>query len=58
MGYDPRTAKGTAPFVNCDNPLLLAEARGVGTTDLKNIEVRGLSIREARFPFGVAPQRG
>jgi uncharacterized protein (DUF362 family) len=58
MGYDPRAAKGTAPFVNCDNTLLLAEARGAGTTDLKNIEVRGLSIQEARFPFGVAPQRG
>ncbi len=58
MGYDPRAAKGTAPFLNCDNSLLLAEARGVGTTDLKNIEVRGLSLREARFPFGAAPQRG
>jgi hypothetical protein len=51
MGYDPRAAKGTAPFVDCDNSLLLAEARGVGTTDLKNIEVRGVSIREALFPF-------
>jgi uncharacterized protein (DUF362 family) len=51
MGYDPRASKGTAPFVNCDNSLLLAEARGVGTADLKNIEVRGLSIREARYPF-------
>jgi hypothetical protein len=51
MGYDPRARKGIAPFVNCDNSLLLAEARGVGTTDLKNIEVRGLGIREARFPF-------
>src|SRR5579871_1784518 len=51
MGYDPRARKGTAPFVNCDNTLLLAEARGVGTTDLKNIDVRGLGIREARFSF-------
>jgi len=51
MGYDPRAPKGTAPFVDCDNSLRLAEARGVGTTDLKNIEVRGLSIREALFPF-------
>jgi uncharacterized protein (DUF362 family) len=51
MGYDPRAAKGTAPFVDCDNSLLLAEARGVGTTDLKNIEVRGVSIREALFRF-------
>jgi uncharacterized protein (DUF362 family) len=51
MGYDPRAAKGTAPFVDCDNSLRLAEARGVGTTDLKNIEVRGVSIREALFRF-------
>jgi uncharacterized protein (DUF362 family) len=51
MGYNPRASKGTAPFVDCDNSLLLAEARGVGTTDLKNIEVRGISIREALFPF-------
>ncbi len=51
MGYDPRAKKGTAPFVDYDNTLRLAEARGVGTTDLKNIEVRGLSIREAMFAF-------
>jgi uncharacterized protein (DUF362 family) len=51
MGYDPRAPKGAAPFVDCDNSLQLAEARGVGTTDLKNIEVRGLAIREALFPF-------
>jgi uncharacterized protein (DUF362 family) len=53
MGYDPRAAKGTPPFINCDNSLLLAEARGVGTTDLRSIEVRGLSIRDARFSFGL-----
>jgi uncharacterized protein (DUF362 family) len=51
MGYDPRAAKGTAPFVDCDNTLRLAEARGVGTTDLRNIEVRGLSIKDAVFSF-------
>ena len=51
MGYDPRAPKGTPPFHNCDNTLLLAEALGVGTADLKRIEVRGLSIAEARFPF-------
>jgi uncharacterized protein (DUF362 family) len=53
MGYNSRAAKGTAPFVNCDNSLLLAEARGVGTADLKNIEVRGLSIRDVQYSFGV-----
>jgi hypothetical protein len=52
MGYNPRAPKGAAPFVNCDNTLLLAEARGIGTTDLRNIEVRGLPIREAMFQFG------
>lgn len=51
MGYDPRAPRGIAPFVKCDNSLMLAEAHGVGTTDLKRIEVRGVSIAEARFPF-------
>ena len=55
MGYDPRAKRGAAPFRNCDNSLLLAEARGVGTADLKNIEVRGISIREARYPFPGVP---
>jgi uncharacterized protein (DUF362 family) len=51
MGYDPAAKRGTAPFTNCDNTLLLAEALGVGSTDLKRIEVRGVSIADARFPF-------
>lgn len=54
MGYDPRADRGTAPFVDCDNTLKLAEAHGVGTTDLKNIDVRGLSIKEATFRFAGA----
>jgi uncharacterized protein (DUF362 family) len=51
MGYDPRAPRGTPPFRHCDNTLRLAEARGLGTTDLARIEVRGLSIARARFPF-------
>ncbi len=51
MGYDPMAGRGAAPFVNCDNTLILAEALGVGTPDLKRIEVRGLPIAEARFAF-------
>jgi uncharacterized protein (DUF362 family) len=51
MGYDPRAPRGTAPFQDCDNTLLLAEALGVGSADLKRIEVRGVSINDARFPF-------
>ena len=53
MGYDPRAPKGVAPFVKCDNTLLLAEQLGVGTTDLKNIEVAGARIADVRFPFPV-----
>ncbi len=55
MGYDPRADRGVAPFAICDNSLKLAEAHGVGTTDLKRIEVRGVLIAAARFPFPGAP---
>lgn len=51
MGYDPRAKKGTLPFTDCDNTLLLAEDLGVGTTDLKRIEVVGIPIRDAVFRF-------
>jgi uncharacterized protein (DUF362 family) len=51
MGYDPQAARGTAPFVGCDNTLKLAESLGVGTTDLKRIEVVGTPIQDAVFKF-------
>jgi uncharacterized protein (DUF362 family) len=51
MGYDPRAQKGTRPFTDCDNTLLLAEALGAGSADLKRIEVRGVPIAEAKFTF-------
>ena len=34
MGYDPRADRGTKPFLRGDNTFKLAEAVGVGTTDL------------------------
>ncbi len=43
--------RGIAPFQTCDNTLLLAEGHGVGTTDLKRIEVRGVSIEQAMYRF-------
>jgi hypothetical protein len=53
MGYkDPRAARGTKPFHFCDNHLLLAEQAGIGTADLSQIEVRGLSLEKARYPYG------
>jgi len=51
MGYNPRAPRGTAPFKGCDNTLLLAEARGLGSTDLKRIEVVGTSIEKALYRY-------
>jgi uncharacterized protein (DUF362 family) len=51
MGYDPRAARGTNPFTYCDNHLLFAEQAGLGTADLEQIDVRGLSIDKARFSY-------
>ena len=52
MSYDPRADRGTSPFIRGDNTLKLAEAVGIGTTDLNRIEVVGLPVREARVNFG------
>jgi uncharacterized protein (DUF362 family) len=51
MGYNPRSQRGTRPFHKCDNTLLLAEAHGVGTTDLKRIEVRGATIEQVLYRY-------
>jgi uncharacterized protein (DUF362 family) len=51
MGYNPRATRGTKPFGNADNTMLLAEAVGVGTTDLKRIDVRGASIEQAVYRY-------
>lgn len=51
MGYDPMADRGATPFQNCDNTMRLAEELGVGTRDLKRIEVVGLPIAEGRFEF-------
>lgn len=51
MGYDPRATRGTAPFRECDNMLLLAEYHGAGSADLTRIDVRGLTIEEALYKY-------
>jgi uncharacterized protein (DUF362 family) len=53
MGYNPRATRGAAPFRNADNTMLLAEAVGVGTTDLKRIDVRGVPIEQAIYRYDV-----
>lgn len=55
MGFDPMADRGTAPFEKCDSTLRLAEELGVGTRDLKRIEVVGGSIADLRFDFRNQP---
>jgi uncharacterized protein (DUF362 family) len=55
MGFDPLADRGTAPFERCDSSLRLAEQHGVGTRDLKQIEVIGTPVAEARFDFRSVP---
>jgi uncharacterized protein (DUF362 family) len=56
MGYDPMAASATGPFPG-DNHLAMAAAKGMGTHDPKRIEVVGLTLAEARHPFGWEPKQ-
>lgn len=51
MGFDPMADRGTPPFETCDSTLRLAEDAGLGTRDLKRIEVVGTPIKAAQFNF-------
>ena len=51
MGFDPMAEKGTPPFEDCDSIVSLAEAVGIGTRDLRRIEVVGTPIQQAKFDF-------
>jgi uncharacterized protein (DUF362 family) len=54
MGYDPQAKPATGPFPG-DNHLELAASVGLGTNDLKRIEVVGVPLKEARHPFRWEP---
>jgi len=56
MGFDPMADRGTPPFERCDSIVKLAEEAGIGTRDLKRIEVIGSTIAEARFDFAALRQ--
>lgn len=52
MGYaDPRAVRGTKPFHFCDNHIAMAEQAGLGTAELSQIDVRGLSIEKAKTKY-------
>jgi uncharacterized protein (DUF362 family) len=61
MGFDPRAADFAPPFETRLNHVRLAAEAGLGTVDPDRIDVRGLTIEEARTPFraavAVAPAR-
>jgi uncharacterized protein (DUF362 family) len=58
MNFDPTADRGTPPFESCDSTLRLAEQIGIGTCDLKRIEVVGGRIEQVRFDFaGIRKQR-
>jgi uncharacterized protein (DUF362 family) len=51
MGFDPMADRGTPPFEQRDSTLRLAEERGIGTRDLRRIEVIGPKISDVVFKF-------
>lgn len=51
MGFDPMAERGTAPFEKSDSTLKLAEQIGLGTRDLRRIEVLGVPIAKAKVDF-------
>ena len=56
MGFDPMAERGTPPFETCDSTLALAEGLGVGTRDLKHIEVVGTPIAKAQCRYQTLTQ--
>jgi uncharacterized protein (DUF362 family) len=51
MGFDPMAERGTPPFETCDSTLALAEGHGLGTRDLRRIEIAGEPVGQVMFPF-------
>ena len=56
MGFDPTAGPYEDPFPSGLNHFALAAQVGLGTNRLDEIDVRGLSIEEARFPFTSCPR--
>jgi uncharacterized protein (DUF362 family) len=56
MGYNPMASAATGPFPG-DNHLAMAAELGIGTNDPKEIEVRGLPVKDALYPFRWEPTK-
>ncbi len=57
MGFDPMADRGTPPFERSDSTLRLAADAGLGPRDLRQIEIVGAAIQEARFDFSTLRER-
>ena len=51
MNFDPMGDRGSPPFEDSDSTLKLAEDIGIGTRDLKRIEVIGAPIHSSMVDF-------
>jgi uncharacterized protein (DUF362 family) len=51
MGFDPRVETGLGGLKGASNMLLLAERMGLGSAELRRIDVRGVGLADAVFPF-------
>ena len=51
MGFDPMGVRGMPPFETCDSTLQLAEEVGIGTRDLKRIEIAGWKSGDVTVDF-------
>ena len=57
MGFDPLADRGVAPFERCESIVGLAEKVGLGSCDLRHIDVRGATIAQAKFDFAAIRER-
>lgn len=51
MGLDPMADRGSPPFQTSDNMLRLAEEAGLGTRDLRRIEVLGSRVQDVVYRY-------
>ena len=51
MGFDPMASRGAPPFERCESTLELAEKKGLGTRDLRRIEIVGPPLKSLAMDF-------
>jgi uncharacterized protein (DUF362 family) len=51
MGFDPLASPPRPPFIRSENYLTMADHLGIGSNDLREVEVIGASIKDVEFDF-------